>query len=143
MDLRGDVLQTVEKPVVVASNTSTLLSEQNITGWLDKKENVLLSIKLISGEEALAENIFYFVEPGNLALNNPEIEFSLEKDPEGYLLNIRPGKLTKGLFIDTPDPDAGFSDNFFDLLPGHEKIVLIKTVLPLAVDDIKLMYLNP
>jgi beta-mannosidase len=143
MDLRGDVLQTVEKPVIIESNTSTLLSEQNITGWLDKKENVLLGIKLISGEDALAENIFYFTEPGNLALSNPEIEFSLEKDPKGYLLNIRSSKLTKGLFIDTPDPDAGYSDNFFDLLPGHEKSVVIQTELLLTEDDVRLMYLNP
>jgi beta-mannosidase len=143
MDLRGDILQTVEKPVIIESNTSTLLSEQNITGWLDKKEIVLLSIKLISGEESLAENIFYFTEPKNLALSNPEIEFSLKKNPGGYLLILRCGKLTKGLFIDTPDPDAVFSDNFFDLLPGNEKSVMIQTELLLTEDDVRLMYLNP
>jgi beta-mannosidase len=143
MDLRGTTFQTIEKPVLILPNTSVVISEQNISGWLDKKENVVVSLEIIKGEEVLADNIFYFTEPKYLNLGDPEIEFSLEKVPGGYLLNIVCGKLLKGLFIDTPDPDSHFSDNFFDLLPGRKKSVLIQTDMPLTVDDIKLMYLNP
>jgi beta-mannosidase len=143
MDLRGTTYQTIEKPVLIEPNTSMVISEQNVSGWLDKKENVVVSLEIIKEEKVLADNIFYFTEPKYLNLGDPEMEYSLDNVPGGYLMNIVCGKLLKGLYIETSDPDATFSDNFFDLLPGREKIVIIYTNQTLTDDDVKLMYLNP
>jgi beta-mannosidase len=104
---------------------------------------VVVSLEIIKEEKVLADNIFYFTEPKYLNLGDPEMEYSLDNVPGGYLMNIVCGKLLKGLYIETSDPDATFSDNFFDLLPGREKIVIIYTNQTLTDDDVKLMYLNP
>ncbi len=43
------------------------------------------------------------------------------------MLTVKSKELAKDLFIEVPVQGARFSDNFFDLLPGEIKVVIIKS----------------
>jgi hypothetical protein len=46
---------------------------------------------------------------------------------KGNSLLLRSDVLVKDLYLDTEDGRYTFSDNYFDLLPGEEKWVAVKT----------------
>ena len=62
-------------------------------------------------------------------------------------LTITSSKLAKDVFIEVPFQGAHFSDNFFDLLPGEHKTVVITSTsikkgekLPLTIKHIRETY---
>jgi hypothetical protein len=101
-----------------------------------------MHVSLLSGGELITGNVLYFTEPKNMTLPDVDIQLSLTATEDGYMLSMASDKLVKNLFIDIPDPDAFLSDNYFDLLPGQNKEVKIKTTQALTQNDLKIKHLN-
>ncbi|MCF6170819.1 MAG: glycoside hydrolase family 2 protein [Bacteroidales bacterium] len=89
-------------------------------------KNTLLVAELWYGSKMLNRGLRYFAKPKDLALQKPEISMKTEKTKGGYLVRLRSDKLAKFVFLD-PGTDDRFDENFFDLLPGDEKEVFLKT----------------
>ena len=145
IDFDGHVHYEYQTHVNVPANTSTMLLEAGRNEWQafePMRDRLVLQLTLSSGGEPVAENLMYFTEPKNMQLPDVEIQYDLTTAEGGYLISLKADKLAKGLFINCPDPDAFFSDNYFDLLPGQSKVVHIKTDKVITAEDIRLKYLN-
>ena len=70
--------------------------------------------------------LHFFVKPKELALDNADINFKIEKAEEGFSIDLTSPVLQKNLMLMTPT-DGYFSDDFFDLIPKETKTVLFKT----------------
>lgn len=129
MDFEGNILFSEKHQTMIPSNNSQIIFEEDIDNLVGEnlKNQVLLHFKLQNNSELLAENIHYFTYPKNLALTAANINHKLSMKNGEYLLKVSSDKLVKGLYIDTPDPDAVFSNNYFDLLPGQEKTITIRS----------------
>jgi beta-mannosidase len=96
---------------------------------LPKKETqnqTVLVAELWYGSNMLYRGLHYFVKPKNLALQKASIETRLEKTDGGYVVHLKTDKLAKNVFLYSAE-DVHFEENFFDLLPGEEKVVPLKT----------------
>jgi beta-mannosidase len=96
------------------SETTFKISSTTLKKVLDRTK-ILLSARLFQKDKLLAENIYYFKRPKDLALpNNPEIKFKTEGNH--LIIWSESGELVKNLYLKTPK-NIHFSKNFFDILP--------------------------
>ena len=125
LDFKGRVLGNYQKEVytgyLVASKSfdipvATLLRD-------NAKENCFLKIGLLFNDTIVTETNHYFVIPAKMNLQVPDIQYIITVKPNGAEIKLSTNTLTKNLFLDFENVDGTFSDNYFDLLPGEEKLV--------------------
>jgi beta-mannosidase len=91
------------------------------------KDKVVLITEIHQENKRTDRNLFYFVKPVDLKLQpaNPQVTFS--ETGNKTIMFLRSDVLIKNIFIDNPDNEGFFSDNFFDLIPGETKPVIFQT----------------
>lgn len=91
----------------------------------DLKSKTVLRFQLKQKNSVIAEELHYFAYTKDLELVDPKISTKLKRVSDGYELSVKSNQLVKDLFIEVPMQGARFSDNFFDLLPGTTKKIMI------------------
>ena len=95
-----------------------------------------------SDQPSIADFLFYKL-PKGLNLIEAELKTEIAKTETGYQLKINAKNLVKNLYISSKNSSVYFSDNYFDILPGEEKIVDFKSDIELSPDDLNFkMLLN-
>ena len=122
IDFQGNELWNLSKPVNVTSNSSMLV-DSFIMGSF---EEIQWNQVVLEAQYGDASNTHFFVKPKELALDNADINFKIEKAEEGFSIDFTSPVLQKNLMLMTPT-DGYFSDDFFDLIPKETKTVLFKT----------------
>ena len=124
LDFRGKELFAETRTIEMKANTSMDFFQESKEKLLPSgmEHKVVLSVRLMEGDETLSENLLYFGRPKELDLPETEITTTVA-DGEGGKLNIEVSAtaLAKGVYIDLPDMEGAYSDNYFDLLPGGNK----------------------
>ncbi|HEY5570932.1 MAG TPA: glycoside hydrolase family 2 protein, partial [Bacteroidales bacterium] len=124
----GKVLNEETIRLSIPANASTLFAEYPMESLIreDQKKNSCLEVVVtdLNGKE-LTRRLFFFCKPKEMELPVPAISKELKYEDGKYTLKLKSDKLVKDLFIEIPVQGARFSDNFFDLLPGEEKEVII------------------
>lgn len=93
----------------------------------------------------LSDNVFFFTEkPGDV--NFPEyaeIKTELVEVRKGqYILKLNSDKYVRALEIMTDNNDYYFSDNYFDIIPGVEKEIDVKSCARVGKNSFKFRALN-
>ncbi|MDH7444878.1 beta-mannosidase [Aquimarina sp. 2201CG14-23] len=127
-DFNGKVIWKHNEQISVKANASQVVFKKSMKTLDILKEEVML----ISRFNQSSTN-FYFVKPKNLQLPAQEIIKKVIKVEHGYEVKISSTQLQKDVFLYT-NSKGSFSDNFFDLLPNEEKVVLFKTTTDSEVD---------
>lgn len=99
---------------------------------LDKNELVLSTVLTRNGL-VISDNLLYFDHCKFLKFQNPEIKTEIVPDGLGFEIVLSASSLAKSVYLSLPNGDDGFSDNFFDLLPGDNVKIKLKTDLSLEV----------
>jgi beta-mannosidase len=107
---------------VFAEAAETLLGGADPSG-------VVLEVRLLDGAEVIAENLLYFALPRELELSAPNIGFQVKRGRDGPMVLLSSDRLAKHVYLSLEDGDAFFSDNFFDLLPGHDRWVRVESAV--------------
>lgn len=87
--------------------------------------NYVFRVELKENGTVLSENQVYFAPVKYMELTKPEIGVTVTETEKDYILGFKTDTLVKGLYVDFTDYDFVLSDNFFDLIPGIEKKVLL------------------
>ena len=127
IDFNGSILEKWKQEITVAPNQSKIYFElpEKVFSEYGNLNNVLIDTKLISeSSDILADNYFYFKSPKLLKLSEPQISYKLKQNKNKFELTIKADKLAKDVFVST-NSLVNLSDNYFDLLPGYEKIIKI------------------
>lgn len=144
------------KSLSVPANTSQCVYRTNPAALLSSAERPLpeelrrcfmqLTLKDKSGK-IVDETVFFFEKTKNLLLPETTISYTMKQTDGRCELTLRSPALAKDVFIEVPLQGARFSDNFFDLLPGERKTVVITSPqikkgeeLPLTVKHIRETY---
>lgn len=83
-----------------------------------------LTLKDKSGH-TVAEAVYFFEKTKDLLLPETTITYKMKQTDGKCELTLLSPALAKDVFIEIPLQGARFSDNFFDLLPGERKTVII------------------
>jgi beta-mannosidase len=107
--------------VDVPSNSSVMvykISKKELVGSHSLKD-MFFSVKLIDNSGKEYKNIYYFVPPKDLALEDPQISYDVDKKTGELVLTCE--KLAKNVHIEINDPFAplNLENNYFDMLPGE------------------------
>ncbi len=127
IDFKGKTLMKQRIPVSAKANSSekvfTLAS--NIVSS-EQRKNSVMHIRLLDNKnrEIASEN-FWFDVPKNLNLPTTDVKYSIKTEPGNWTISMKAARLAKDVFIEVPPMGAKFSDNFFDLLPGEKKTIVI------------------
>lgn len=124
---------------------SRVIYHQKITDFInpDEKNKAVLIMNAYEGDHQLSYNLHYFVPPKDLILEDPEISMHVEKKFNKVFLFLKAEKLAKNIYLVNSVTDGFFSDNYFDMLPGEDKIVVFeaKEERGLSLEDFRLMSL--
>jgi len=121
-----------------------------IESWLSSKEQqhhfMQLTLKDKSGH-TVAETVYFFRKTKDLLLPKTTVSCKIKQKDGVCELTLLSPALAKDVFIEIPLQGARFSDNFFDLLPGERKTVVITSPqikkgeeLPLTIKHIRETY---
>lgn len=121
IDFEGRNLWDKKAEIQLEENSSKVCFTIDKTGLakFDPKHSVL-SVKLILPDLKEKEALYYFEKPKNLKLKKPTISVVAI---DANTIEITTDVLAKNIFM--AEGDAFFSDNYFDLLPGQKKRIVI------------------
>ncbi len=142
-DFYGNMVSELNIPVKINANSCNYIDQipvAQLTKGRSKAE-LVIKYKLIENQSVITSGIFYFLYPKNL--NLPEVKLSIEiVDNIEKVVKISSDNLAKGIFLNIPDQEILFSDNYFDLLPGEEKLITISGDGLFNMDSLQILYLN-
>ncbi len=128
MTFYGDILYEKNMEVKVEPDSSKPVFEINSDAIiLEHNVSELVWITALCRQnKTVSENLFYFTNTNKLKLEEPEIDFTIKKKKNEYMIRINAKKLAKNIKINTSNTEGNLSDNYFDLLSGEEKVVIFK-----------------
>ncbi|WP_297643352.1 glycoside hydrolase family 2 protein [uncultured Bacteroides sp.] len=128
MDFKGKKLLQKSAKVAVAANTSAKVFGCALDEWADEAQRkecyLLLSLKDRQGKE-ITRDIHYFLPTKDLNLPQTTVNSKLKVQDGRCEVTLSASKLAKDIFVQIPYQGARFTDNFFDLLPGETRKIVI------------------
>ena len=114
--------------LTVPANTSQCVYRIKTDTWLSPEEQQRCFMQLTLKDKAgntLAETVYFFRKTKDLLLPETTVSCKMKQKDGMCELTLFSPALAKDVFIEIPLQGARFSDNFFDLLPGERKTVVI------------------
>ena len=136
MQVDGKLLWSETKSVAIDANTSSVAWAEKLGGLLKDadKTKLVFTTELVVNGAVISDNIWHFVPVKDLKLEKPNIKAEIQKTNGIMQIKLSSNVLAKNVLLQLPDEyDAFFSDNYFDILPGKEQTIIVKTKL----DEIK------
>ena len=129
MDFSGKVIAQKQVDITLAALSSThvaTFSDAQLLHGADPRTTFALFDLLVDGRE-VSRNLVFFDEPKNLALPLPHIRTQLARTNGGYALTLESGTLAREVWVSFDDTDADISDNAFDILPGQQVTLAVRS----------------
>lgn len=128
MDFNGKVYRKQKVDGLLPANTSKLFYQEPVEQALAGRDSATTFMHMVVKSkkgEVLSDEIYYFVHPKDQLLPKTPLQWQV-KQKKGYCeVTVKADKLARDIFIEVPVQGVRFSDNFFDLLPGQKKKVII------------------
>ena len=150
-DFDGNLIQSKEIPFITPSNTSKELAILQLIEWIPKGQNaerLLLELLAVDANNKVhARDLHYFTPVKALDLpKNHGLECTIENNGLVYIIKLTTAKLAKNVYLDFPEVEGFFSENYKDIIPGEELIVYFspKSMVNkiLTTEDLKILTLQ-
>lgn len=126
MNFDGKVLNKKTIRGEIPANVSVLFHKEDY-GDLATDPNrtfLLLTLKDKAGK-TLSEIVYYFSYPKDQDLPDTQVRYKVKQMDGKCEITLSAKQLARDVFIEIPYQGARFTDNFFDLIPGQSKKVII------------------
>lgn len=128
MDFEGRKLLRKSVKVEVAANTSAKVFSVALDEWVSEERRkecyVAFSLKDRQGKE-ITKEVHYFLPTKDLDLPETKVNRKVKVRDGRCEVTLSSSKLAKDVFVQIPYQGARFTDNFFDLLPGETREIVI------------------
>jgi beta-mannosidase len=131
IDFNGKEYRNFQYDVEIPANTNKLVWAENrekFIGGANPAATVLVT-EFVADGKVKSSNLLYFKPFKELKIPEPHVEYTIENVDNGFKLHFTTDKLAKNIYMQLGDEKGFFSDNYFDLLPGRQKVVDLKTDL--------------
>ena len=111
-------------------------------GDRERRRSVYLEYSLYSGGECISSGTLLFVRNKHFGFIDPRIMADVTEESDRFTIRLNSSAFAKYVALDLADADCIFSDNYFDLSAGDEKVVSVKKCdlsKPLGLEDFKAM----
>lgn len=126
-DVAGKTLSKGDLKTEIAPHQSALITTLKLDRLTARHgaNNVLVWVKLEVDGKVASENFTSFVPPKDLPLVNPELKAAIKRKNESYLVTLAAKKPALWCWLDLPDADATYSENFVHVTPDHPVEILV------------------
>ena len=124
----GKVIWKYDEQISVKANASQVVFKVPMKALDILKDEVVL----VTDFKESNDN-FYFKKPKKLKLPPQDVSKKITKVDNGYEITLSSITLQKDVFLYS-DSKGHFSDNFFDVLPNKEKVILFETSTTSDID---------
>lgn len=127
-DFSGKKLAQKSVEVEAPANSSVKVFGEALDAWVDetKRNTCFLLLALRDrNEREVARDVHYFVPTKELDLPQTAVRCKLKVADGSCEVTLSSPKLAKDLFVQIPYQGARFTDNFFDLLPGETRKIVV------------------
>lgn len=124
--------------VAVPAGTSSVHATTLDLGQYVQKEgaaNLILSARLRTPGEPDSETTLLFARPKDLNLKDPAIKATIAPAPGGFAVSLLSTSPALDAWLDLPDADADYSDNFVSLMPGKRVTIKVKPAKPMTLEE--------
>ncbi len=120
-DLSGAKLTGRETDVEVAPVTSRSYAEFTAAELLGNgsADNAYVLAELIVGGRVVSTNDMFLKPFKELKLTEPKVTATVTKTAAGFRIRLESDKLARAVYLRAEGVEGRFTDNFFNLLPGH------------------------
>lgn len=139
MDFDGKVLDRRTIKGDVPANASAIFHQEVYDELAVRPTNTLLLMTLKDQKgEVLSEEIYYFCYPKEQELPETKVSYKMKQTDGKCEVTLSAKQLARDIFIEIPCKGAHFTDNFFDLLPGQTKKIVITSDAIKKSESVKL-----
>jgi beta-mannosidase len=138
LDFAGKVLMDQTKEIQAPAQSSAVYLTLNNSDLLAKGDphDSFLDVELEVGGKTVSRNLVFFDVTHNLHLPvRPSIDAVVNQGAGQYTVTLKSSQLARNVYVAFGDLDYETSDNYFDLLPGEQITLTVKS--PATVDQIK------
>lgn len=126
MNFDGKVLSNKVIKGEVPANSSVVYCKEDYAALATDPRNTFLLMTLKDQKgRVLSEEIYYFNYPKDQHLPETQIRTKIKQLDGQCEITLSAKQLARDIFIEIPVQGARYTDNFFDLLPGQTKKVII------------------
>jgi beta-mannosidase len=130
LDFSGNALMEQTKDVQIAAQSNAIyfgVDTAALAAKADLRKSFLVFDLDVAGKR-VSRNLIFFDVTHNLELPvAPKIETTLNKTGEDYTVTLQSPKLARSVYLSFGDLDVQSSDNYFDLLPGEQFTIHLKS----------------
>ena len=112
---------------LMAKKLKTLDFKDVLSSYNDKMETYL-EYRLYTEKGIESEGTLLFVKPKHFLLKDPEIKAEITEKEDRYLISLTSKALAKYVELNIEGEDIIFMDNYFDLVPGNEKVIEVEKI---------------
>jgi beta-mannosidase len=129
IDFDGQVLMNTDKAVTVTALHSQPYLSIPVSSLLSGKDTkkIFLLCELLVDGKSVSSNEHFFEPYKNLKLPIPRIVTEVIPTKYGFKVSLSADEFARAVYLNVPDGDGVFSDNYFDLLPGRKMEVEYRT----------------
>ena len=140
MNFKGKVLRRHQVEGKLPINSSVVFYEEDWNQAFAACDTttsfIHMTLKDRHGREILSDEVYYPALPKSQHLPQAKISCKMKKKNGAYELTLKSDQLARDVFIEIPVQGVRFSDNFFDLLPGVSRKILVTSGDGCALEDL-------
>lgn len=132
LDAKSAVLQQSAKTVEIPAMSSLEVEQLDFAEQLNTKEKrrgTYLEYAFVVDGERKSGGTVLFVKPKHFSFADPDIETSVREEGDRFLVSVKAKAYARFVELSFTELDARFSDNYFDLSAGDERVVAIEKKL--------------
>jgi beta-mannosidase len=129
MSFDGNVHKERRENVTVDANSSLQALDIDLGDFLGdhSSSNVLVSA-VFESDSIKADSIYMLAPLKNVKLPVAEIKSEITAFPGGFSIKLSSQNFARGVYLSVDDEEIlFFSDNYFDILPGMSKVVVVRS----------------
>jgi hypothetical protein len=135
----GLEVKSGEQDVELSANSSTFITELDFRDEIgenpdhvtyrkdsfEKRRQYYLAYTLSRGTHNLSSNVSFFVPQKYVALNDPGLKYEVEEENGRWIVTVSTERFAAYVELGVKDGYARFSDNYFHLMPGVAKKIIV------------------
>ncbi len=114
-----------ELPALSSKDVGKFVDADLLRG-ADPKRSVAVFELHVAGEP-VSRGVVYFDAAKSLALPEPGLQTKIEKAGNGYRVTVSARKLARAVWLDFGEAEVQLSDNAFDLMPGEQVQIAVRS----------------
>lgn len=146
MKMDGTEVKQLNRRVNALKNSSSIAYQEKLVSLLgdNKKEDIVIYTEFKDEQGNIYTNNYFLAQPKDIRFIKPTIDQKINPIKGGYELMLKSDHFVRATFLSIDGIDNFFDNNYFDILPGKEVTVKVKTDIPFDKfkQQLKIKYLN-